>query len=216
MPDVPFADLQLPRSLPVALPAELVRQRPDILVAEATAHAASANVGVATAALLPGITLSGSLSAVSNHADQLFPANGRAWAGGASVNVPVFSGGSDWYRRKAAVAQYEQAMALYRQTVIAAFAQVADTLQALDQDAALLRADLAAADDSAQSLQLVQATTSAGVSGDADSLAAEAALRQARIVAIQAQAVRYQDSVALFAAVGGGWWHAGAHREDSQ
>jgi NodT family efflux transporter outer membrane factor (OMF) lipoprotein len=215
-PDLVFADLQLPQSVPVALPSSLVRQRPDILVAEAAAHAASANVGVATAALFPSITLSGGLSAVSNQANQLFPANGRAWGGAAGVNLPVFSGGANWYRRKAAAAQYDHAMALYRQTVNAAFAQVADTLQALDHDAALLRAETAAADDAAQALQLVQATTSAGVSGDADALAAESASHLARIVAIQAQAVRFQDSVALFAAVGGGWWHTGDPQENSR
>ncbi len=206
-PPVNLADLTLPEDLPVSLPSDLVRQRPDILVAEATAHAASANIGVATAALLPSITLSGGGGASSNSAGRLFPANGKAWNIGAAANVPLFEGGANWYKRKAAVDQYNQAMALYRQTVLSAFGQVADTLHALDEDAATLLADDAARGNAAQTLRLMQANYTAGIAAYADVLGSDAQYQQAKIVDEQALAVRYQDSVALYAALGGGWWN---------
>ena len=182
-----------------------MRQRPDILVAEAAAHAASANVGVATAAMFPSMTLSGGAAAESNQASRLFPANGRAWNIGAAASVPLFQGGTLWYRRKAAMQQYQQALALYRQTVLGAFAQVADTLGALDHDAAALQADDAAQQNAAETLRLAQANYDSGSSGYADMIGADAEYQQARITDIGAAAARFQDTVALFAALGGGW-----------
>ncbi len=123
-PEVALTDLTLPADLPVSLPSALVRQRPDILAAEATAHAASANIGVATAALLPNLTLNGGLEAASNSSGLLFPANGKAWSLGAAVTAPLFEGGTLWFKRKAALDNYREAMALYRQTVLGAFEQV--------------------------------------------------------------------------------------------
>ena len=104
-PPVRLADLTLPGALPVSLPSDLVRQRPDILAAEATAHAASANIGVATAALLPSVTLNGSYEALTNSTASLFPSNGRAWSVGASATAPLFEGGTLWFKRKAAIDQ---------------------------------------------------------------------------------------------------------------
>jgi outer membrane protein TolC len=165
--------------------------------------------------MLPSITLSGGAGAASNSASTLFPKNGRIWNLGAALDVPVFEGGTMWYKRKAAVEQYKQAMALYRQTVLSAFGQVADTLHALDHDAAMVLADDAARSDAAESLQLMQANYTAGVAGFTDVLANDAQFQQAKIVAAQAIAVRYQDSVALYAALGGGWWNQKDSGKDS-
>lgn len=206
-PDVGFVDLTLPGDLPVSLPSALVRQRPDILAAEATAHAASANIGVATAALLPNVTLSGGLEAASNSATTLFPANGRAWSVGADVTAPLFEGGTLWFKRKAALDNYRQAMALYRQTVLGAFEQVADSLRALDHDAQTLLAEDESLATAEQALRLIQANYQAGIATYLDVLNADSQYHQATIADIQANAVRYQDTVALFAALGGGWWH---------
>jgi NodT family efflux transporter outer membrane factor (OMF) lipoprotein len=205
-PEVGLADLVLPSDLPVSLPSELVRQRPDILASEATAHAASANIGVATAALLPNITLSGSVGTNSTSMHGLFGPNARFWSLGANATAPVFEGGTLWFRRKAAIDTYQQAMALYRQTVLYAFAQVADTLRALDHDAAALRADAEGLATAEQALHLVQVNYEAGLATYLDVLNADAQSHQARIADVQAIAVRHQDTVALFAALGGGWW----------
>ncbi|HUK02362.1 MAG TPA: efflux transporter outer membrane subunit [Steroidobacteraceae bacterium] len=209
-PDIGLGELTLPAELPVSLPAELVRQRPDVLVAEATAHGASANVGVATAALLPGVTLTGSYSANSTSTGQITAANGRAWDVGAGLTQPLFEGGTLWFRRKAALAQYQQAAALYAQVVLAAFAQVADTLRALEHDAAALRAQDEALAAAKEALHLVQANYEAGLDTYLDVLSADAQYRQALISDLQTVAVRYQDTVALYVALGGGWWTASA------
>jgi NodT family efflux transporter outer membrane factor (OMF) lipoprotein len=208
-PEIQLTDLTLPAELPVSLPSDLVRQRPDILVAEATAHAASANVGVATAALLPAINLTGAYSANSTSSGNLLATGGRAWSFGGDVSVPVFEGGSLWFRRKAAIDNYQEAMALYRQTVLSAFAQVADTLQALGHDAAALQAEDVALRTAKEALHLVQVNYEAGLSTYLDVLSADAQYHQAVIADLQATAVRYQDTVALYVALGGGWWDQG-------
>ncbi len=205
-PDIGLAELSLPEELPVSLPSELVRQRPDVLVAEATAHGASASVGVATAALLPSVTLTGSYSASATTTGQLASPSGRAWDVGAGLTQPLFEGGTLWYRRKAALDQYKQASALYRQVVLGAFAQVADTLGALEHDAAALRAQDEALASAQEALHLVQANYEAGLSTYLDVLSADAQYHQAVINDLQMVAVRYQDTVALYVALGGGWW----------
>jgi len=206
-PEITLAELKLPSDLPLSLPSDLVRQRPDILLAEATAHAASANVGVATAELLPSLTLDGSYSANSTRTSQLFARRGQAWSAGADLAAPLFEGGTLWHRRKAAIETYRQSVALYRQTVLAAFAQVADTLRALDHDAAALRAEEEALRSAREALRLVEVNYEAGLATYLDVLNADAQYHQAIINDLQSVAVRYQDTVALYVALGGGWWN---------
>jgi len=101
-------------------------------------------------------------------------------------------------------------MALYRQTVLGAFEQVADTLRALDHDAAALQAEVEALTNAEQALHLVQVNYGAGLTTYLDVLNADTQYHQAKIAELQAIAMRYQDTVALFAAIGGGWWSADA------
>ncbi|MGB9151656.1 MAG: efflux transporter outer membrane subunit [Alphaproteobacteria bacterium] len=208
MPDIDLADLTLPNDLPVSLPSDLVRQRPDILIAEATAHTASANVGVATAAMFPDVTLNGSFGNNSITTNTLFTSNSNFWSMGAAATMPVFDAGTLWFRREAATENYRQVMDLYRQTVLAAFAQVADTLRALEHDTATLRADEDALASAQQALHLVQANYQAGLATYLDVLNADSQYHQAKIAELQTIAIRYQDTTALFAALGGGWWNA--------
>jgi NodT family efflux transporter outer membrane factor (OMF) lipoprotein len=209
-PMVHLKDIALPETLPLSLPADLVRQRPDILAAEATAHAASATIGVATAAMLPSVTLSGSLAATTTSLSDLVPANGHAWSVGAGATAPLFEGGTLWFKRKAAIDDYQAAMALYRQVLLAAFEQVADTLRALDHDAEILAADDDALATAAEALRLVQINYQAGIATYLDVLTADTQLHQAQLADLQAVATRYQDTVALFVALGGGWWNSAA------
>lgn len=204
-PEVNLSDLALPSGLPVSLPSALVRQRPDILEAEAVAHAASANIGVTTAALPPNFTLTRGLEAATNSTQQVVPANGRAWSVGADATAPLFEGGTLWYKRKAAMDSYQQTMALYRQTVLGAFEQVADSRRALDHDAQALLAQEEALAAAEQALRLIQANYRAGLANYLDVLNGDTQYHQANITEIQAIAVRYQDTVALIAALGGGW-----------
>ncbi len=184
-----------------------MQQRPDILAAEATAHAASANVGVATAAELPCVTLSGSYGVNNTSVSNLFAAGGNFWGFGANATAPLFDGGTLWFKRKAATDSYQQATAAYRQTVLNAFGQVADTLRALDHDAAALKAEDEALAAAEQALHLVQANYQAGLITYLDVLNADVQYHQAKVADLQTIAVRYQETVALFASLGGGWWN---------
>ena len=158
--------------------------------------------------MLPSFALEGSVSGATNAVGRLFPPNGRGWSIGATATDPLFEGGTLWYKRKAAIDSYQQAMALYRQVVLAAFAQVADTLRALEHDAATLKAQDEALRTARDALYLVQINYQAGLSTYLDVLLADIQYHQAVVNQLEATAVRYQDTVALYVAVGGGWWSA--------
>jgi len=204
-PKLEFSDLSLPPQLPVSMPSQLVRQRPDILAAEAELHVASANVGVTTAALFPTITLNGSYGASDNSLANLTAESRRFWSFGPQVTFPLFEGGASWYRKEASVEAYRKSLADYRQVVLGAFAQVADALTALEHDAQSLDAQVEALQSAQQALQLIQANYRAGLVSYVEVLIADTQFHQARIAYVQAVAQRYQDTTALFLAMGGGW-----------
>ena len=205
-PRVAFSDLKLPDSVPVSLPSELVRQRPDILAAEAQLHQASANIGVATAALFPSITLSGGLGGNNTTLGSMFAPNAVFWDLGAGLTAPLFHGGTLLNKRQAAIDAYDQALANYRQTVLGAFSQVADALRALEYDAVALAAQARSMADAEEALRLIRANYEAGTANYLQVLVASGQYHQARVAYIQARAQRLQDTVALFVALGGGWW----------
>ena len=207
LPDIDLNGLVLPVDLPVSLPSDLVRQRPDILSAEAQLHFASATIGVATAAMFPSFSLSGTYGAAGSSFGNLPAASGRFWSIGPSATIPLFQGGSLWYGRKAAIDAYQVSQANYRQTVLGAFAQVADSLQALEHDAEALQALLAAQRSASEALDLLQANNRAGLVAYLDVLAADVQFHEATLACLQAIAQRHQDTVALFVALGGGWWN---------
>jgi NodT family efflux transporter outer membrane factor (OMF) lipoprotein len=206
LPTFTLAELSLPTDLPVSLPSALVRQRPDIRASEAQLHQASAQVGVATANLYPQITLSGSVGEQSLRVGDLFSPGSLAWSLGTSLLQPIFNGGALQARQRAAAAAYDQAAAQYRQTVLNAFLNVANTLQALDSDAQSLQAQAVAEGLARQSLDLVTQQYGVGAVSYLALLDAQRAAQQARIGLVQAQAARYADAAALFQALGGGWW----------
>ena len=205
-PSFNLAEFTLPRELPVTLPSELVRQRPDILAAEAQVHGATANIGVATAAMLPSFTISGDLGKNITDITKFFANAGTFWSFGAGVAQPLFRGGTLWFQRKATVEAYQASLADYQQVVVSAFQQVADTLKALEHDAQLLKAQAEALSAAQQALHLVQANYGAGLVNYVQMLIANSQYQQAKLGYIQAQALRLQDTAALFVALGGGWW----------
>jgi NodT family efflux transporter outer membrane factor (OMF) lipoprotein len=206
LPDIDLTGLSLPMDLPVSLPSDLVRQRPDILSAEALMHVASANIGIATAAMYPSFSLSGTYGGASTTLANL-SAVSKFWSVGPTATTPVFQGNSLWYVRRAAIDAYQQSQATYRQTVLGAFEQVADSLKALEHDAEGLQAQIDAQRAAGEALNLVQANYRAGLVAYLDVLAADAQFHQATIAYLQAVAQRHQDTVALFVALGGGWWN---------
>ncbi len=207
LPDIDLSALTLPLDLPLSLPSDLVRQRPDILSAEAQMHAASADIGVATAAMFPSFKLSGSYGAVGSSIATMSKGSDKFWNIGPSVAIPIFSGGSSWFGRRAAIDAHQAAQATYRQTVVSAFAQVADALTALEHDAQALQAQVDAQRAAAEALQQLQANYRAGLVSYVDVLTADVQFHDASIACLQAVALRLQDTVALFVALGGGWWN---------
>jgi NodT family efflux transporter outer membrane factor (OMF) lipoprotein len=204
-PPPELADLTLPADAPVSLPSQLVRQRPDILQAEANLHAASAEVGVATAAMFPSISLTGDYGRTGLSLASLGSPAATFWAGGPSVDIPVFRGGALWFGRKAALAGYRKAAADYRQTVLAALEQVSDALKALETDADVAAASRTAADAADLSDRLAEANRTAGLLADYDAIGAEIAAARAHLALDAARTERMQDVVALYLACGGGW-----------
>jgi NodT family efflux transporter outer membrane factor (OMF) lipoprotein len=212
-PDAPLAaqfqldDLKLPESLPVSVPSHLVEQRPDVRAREALLHQASAEIGVATANLLPQITLTGDYGGTSTKFADLFKGSSNVWSAGAGLTQPIFHGGELLHRKRAAVAAYDQAAAEYRGTVLTALRNVADALYALDADAAELHEQDLATQAAADALKVSRARYAAGSISSLDLLVLARAYQQARIAQLQAQAARYADTAALFQALGGGWWN---------
>ena len=208
LPVIALDSLQLPLNLPLSLPSDLVRQRPDILAAEAQLHSASADIGVATAAMFPSLSLSATYGRTGSSLGSLSGAGEAFWSIGPSLVAPLFQGGSLRYKRKAAQDAYQVQLANYRQTVLTAFGQVADALAALQHDAQALQAQTEARDTAAQALALLQANYRSGLAAYVDVLTADVQLHSASISYLQAVAQRCQDTVALFAALGGGWWNS--------
>ena len=198
--------LTLPRDLPVSLPSKLVAQRPDILASSAQLHTASANIGVATANLLPSFTLTGSYGNSSNHKSTLFDADAVVWSFGGQLLQPVFNGGALRAERRAAIAAYDQASAEYKQVVLSAFQNVGDCLQALTTDALALQAAQQAETATQQTLAMTQKQYRLGAVSYLTVLSAMEAYQQARNNDVIAEAARYSDTAALFQALGGGWW----------
>ena len=202
-----LSSLALPQELPVSLPSTLVAQRPDVLQAEANLHVASAQVGIATANRLPNIELTANAGSTALAIGQLFKSGSGFWSLGAALTAPVFQGGTLLHQQRAAKAAYVEAAEQYRSTVLTAFQNVADTLTALEQDAAGLKAAAHAADAAKVTLDLSQRQWKDGYASYLTLLSAEQGYQQARINLVQAQAARYADTAALFQALGGGWWH---------
>jgi len=195
--------LHLPEDLPVSLPSSLIRQRPDIRAAESLMHQASANVGVATAALYPQITLSASAGLIGTS----FTSGGSVWSFGGALAQPIFNGGALRAEKRKAVASYEEAGANYQQVVLQAFEQVADSLRAIDHDAQTLQARTAAAAQAEATFDTASQRYAAGGISQLSLLDAQRQYLQTALDRTTSAANRYSDSAALFQALGGGWWN---------
>ncbi|NID14649.1 efflux transporter outer membrane subunit [Luteibacter yeojuensis] len=195
-PDFALDDFSLPADLPLSLPSELARERPDILEAEAQLHAASAAIGVATADMYPHLQLSASAS-------QIGPGGGMLWGLLGGLTAPVFHGGTLQANRRASIDGYDVSMANYRQTVIVSLGQVADVLQAIGHDGEEYAAQQHALDAASTSLRLNRQGYRAGETSVLQVLDAERTYQRALIDHIRATTARYLDTVELSMALGG-------------
>ncbi|HLI17217.1 MAG TPA: efflux transporter outer membrane subunit [Rhodanobacteraceae bacterium] len=202
---VTLEQVTLPTDIPVSLPSTLVAQRPDIRAASAELHAATAAVGVATADMLPKLSLNGSLASTALTTSGLFAAGSGGWSLGLGLLQPLFHGGQLLHQKRAAEAGMDMALANWQQAVLVAFQNVADTLQALDYDAQSLQAQSTAEKDAQKLLSLTRTQYRVGAVDYLTLLSAERQYQQARIAEIAARTSRLADTAALYAALGGGW-----------
>ena len=202
-PELDFYGFTLPQELPLSLPSELVKKRPDILAAAADLHAASAAIGVATANLYPQITLSANMMQEALTPAGIFSAASNAWALAAGVSAPLFNGGTLTAEKRGAEHAYRASLARYRLTILGAFRQVADALTALaeDEDASNL-ADTEVK-SARTSLHLARVSYRAGAIGSIALHNAERELAKAQWDNIRIRQQRYVDSARLFVALGG-------------
>lgn len=207
-----LSEFRLPQDLPVSLPSKLVEQRPDVRTAEALMHSASAQIGVAVANMLPNFTVNGNAgytaTALANLGNYFSPTNEFFTLAG-NATQPIFDGFTLLHQKRAAEAAFDQAAAQYRATVIGSLQNVADTLHALQSDANSLKAAADFQSAAKISFDLVRQQFNSGYANVLLLLNSEQAYLQARIAVIQARANRLSDTVALFQALGGGWWNSG-------
>ena len=202
-----LSSFTLPRKLPLSLPADLVRQRPDIRAAEASLRSANAQIGVAIANRLPQITLTGNAGSTAASLSQLFSPGTGMWMIAGSLAQTVFDAGTLQNRQVAAEAAAAQAVEQYRGVVLAAFRNVADVLRALQADARAIDAAVAAERSSSRYIELVRKQVELGQVNIAVLITAQQAYLQSSLARVDAQAARLSDTVALFQALGGGWWN---------
>ncbi len=211
-----LSDLQLPRNLPLSLPSQLVAQRPDVRIARANLHAASAAIGIAAAERLPHLDLTADAGSNALTLSNLFTSGTGFWGIFASLFAPIFEGGQLAHHESAAKAAYVEAAQQYRGTVLHAFENVADTLVAIGQDAKSLKAAAMAESAAQTTLSLSRLKLRHGYIGSFELLNAEQAWQQAKIGLVQAEASRFADTAALYQALGGGWWQRREKKKQSQ
>ena len=207
LPPIDLASLALPPDLPLSLPASLLDHRPDVLEAEANLHASTAAIGVAVANRLPQISIQATLGSAAVGAQDLFTGGGGLSSFLLQAVQPIFQGGLLLHQQRAAEATARQDAALWRQTAIGAYQQVADVLSAIRNDSDELAEDLAAEQAARRALDLAEMQYRLGGVALLTVLTAEVSYQNSAIALVRAQAARFADSAALFTALGGGWWN---------
>jgi NodT family efflux transporter outer membrane factor (OMF) lipoprotein len=207
--DAPFdlASLHLPEDLPLSLPSQLIVQRPDIAQTTANLQQAGAEVGVAYTNRLPNFAITAQTATQALALGGLFGAGSLLSVLTAQVTTTFYDHGTLKHRETAAVAAYDQAAAQYTGAILSGLQNVADTLAALTTDAAALRAAVLSERAAERALQLTRTQRRYGQVSGVATLNAEQTYQQARLTLVQAQASRFSDTAALFAALGGGWWN---------
>ena len=202
VPRFKLEDLHLPEELPLTLPSDLVRRRPDVRASEALWHQAGANVGVATANLFPNLTISGYAGSDTTKISDLVDSF-NVWSIGAKLLQPIFHAGELRAKKRSAVAAYDVAAQAYEQTVLESLQQVADSLRTLEADALALQARAKASRESAASYAIASDRFAAGGISELSLIDAQRQDLQSELDRSRAEAQRFTDTVALLHAVAG-------------
>jgi len=214
-PDFDLSDLKPPAAIPIELPSQLARRRPDILAAEADLHAATADVGVQEAKLYPDITLNAGLTQTALTPQKILDYGFSGWNVGPGLSLPILGRGGLKAEQGAAQAQARAAFARYQQTVLTAFGQVADVLQGLASDDEALAAQTQAQSLAQKNLGNARFAYAHGGATLLDVTDAQRGLSRARIAYAQAEGRRLADVVRLYMATGADWTERSAETAKS-
>lgn len=194
--------LHVPETVPVSVPSDLLHQRPDILAAEAAVRATADEAGAATASMFPSLTLTAAYGRGGFDWSTFTSPAGAIWSAGASLTQPIFHGGALVARKHQYEATYEAAVSEYKQTVLSAFKNVADTLVSLEEDANTLkqtqRAEVAAHDTDSNT----ESRYKLGATPFYATLTAGQQYESAHVQSVRARAARLADTAVLFDAMG--------------
>jgi len=207
VPQLTLKDFTLPAQIPVSLPSQLIRQRPDVLEAEDLLHQASASIGVAEAARLPSLNLSAQYAQQSIMTSDFFTKSAQIWSAGLNMTAPVFEGGTLRAREKEAKERFLQAQSQYKSAVINAFVEVSNALQAMQHDADDYSAHTIALNAARENRDLARTQFERGRVNELIVLTAEQQYQNAALSQVQADVQRFSDTAELFRALGGGWWN---------
>jgi NodT family efflux transporter outer membrane factor (OMF) lipoprotein len=202
-----LTDLKLPLDLPVSLPSQLIEQRPDVRAAQEQLHSASAQIGIATANLLPSFTIDANAGFMNTAIAHLLAPQNLFWLVAGNATQTIFDGGTLLHLREGAKDTYNATAWSYRGTVITAVQNVADSLRALQNDAEALRAAREFERAAKISFDLARQQMQTGNANVLLLLTAQQTYLQSVIQVVQARAARLSDTAALFQALGGGWWN---------
>jgi NodT family efflux transporter outer membrane factor (OMF) lipoprotein len=207
--ELDLASLRAPGTIPVSLPSSLVRRRPDILAAEADLHAATADIGVETAALYPNISLQASLTQSTTNPETIFQSSSTGWSIGPTISAPIFRGGEQRSRVHRASAAQRAALAVYQQTVLESFVQVADVMQGVSNAQDLVAAQARAIEAAEANVRNRQTAYEAGADTLFSLVDARRQANRARVAAVDARVLFYQNIAALYVATAADWRESG-------
>jgi NodT family efflux transporter outer membrane factor (OMF) lipoprotein len=199
---LPLDALHLPETVPVSVASDLLHQRPDILAAEAAVRATADEAGAATASMFPSLTLSAAYGRGGFDWSTFTSPAGAIWSVGAKLTQPLFHGGALVARKHQYEATYDAAVSQYKQTVLGAFQNVADTLVSLEEDANTLAQARRAATAAQAMQQDTQARYKLGSSPLYATLTARQQYQNASVQYVRARAARLADTAALFDSMG--------------
>ncbi|HVO18508.1 MAG TPA: efflux transporter outer membrane subunit [Anaeromyxobacter sp.] len=212
-PPAPLDASGIVADLPAGLPSDLLRRRPDLLGAEHSLMAASANIGAARAAFFPTISLTAQGGFSSVEIDHLFDQSSGMWMFSPRITLPIFDGGRNSANLKVTEVSRDLAVAQYEKSIQVAFREVADALQSrgeIETQIDGLSRRSAAAE---RRYQLAQLRFEKGVDSSLVVLSAQQDLYAAQQLLVQARLARLQNLVGLYRALGGGWLERTAQGE---
>lgn len=195
--------------IPAGLPSHLLERRPDITAAQRSLNAANARIGVARAAFFPVLNLTATGGFESNDLSDLFQWSSRTWLlgplAGTILSTPIFTGGRNTANLDHAWAAYDESVALYRDTVLNAFADVEDALVGLRVLSSQAVANAEAIASARRATEIAQARYGAGAANYLEVIDAQRSHLAIERLTVQIEGARRTATVALIRALGGGW-----------